>query len=161
LLPPAPHAEFDIRRSKPTSISEVGFRDRRRSDRRLSCLALHNVAEDDAAHLGFDATRRDRPAGQLYLYRDRARILAGGSTPTTIGKPAGRQLDPARASRSARGRGSGRPARRHLQRQHLLDLGAAPLAYLTELTHRRPRTSRHTRFEHACPSCASNRRRST
>jgi hypothetical protein len=35
---------------------------------------------------------------------------------------------------------SGKRARRYLQRQHLLDLGAAALAYLTELTHRRPRT---------------------
>ena len=33
---------------------------------------------------------------------------------------------------------SGKRARRYLQRQHLLDLGAAALAYLTELTHRRP-----------------------
>jgi hypothetical protein len=35
---------------------------------------------------------------------------------------------------------SGKRARRYLQRQHLLDLGAAALAYLTELTHRRPTT---------------------
>jgi len=35
---------------------------------------------------------------------------------------------------------SGKRARRYLQRQHLIDLGAAALAYLTELTHRRPRT---------------------
>ena len=34
---------------------------------------------------------------------------------------------------------SGKRARRYLQRQHLLDLGTAALAYLTELTHRRPR----------------------
>ena len=34
----------------------------------------------------------------------------------------------------------GKRARRYLQRQHLIDLGAAALAYLTELTHRRPRT---------------------
>jgi transposase len=33
---------------------------------------------------------------------------------------------------------SGKRARRYLQRQHLLDLGPAALAYLTELTHRRP-----------------------
>jgi hypothetical protein len=30
-----------------------------------------------------------------------------------------------------------------LQRQHLIDLGAPALAYLTELTHRRPRTWIH------------------
>ena len=33
---------------------------------------------------------------------------------------------------------SGKRSRRYLQRQHLLDLGSAALAYLTELTHRRP-----------------------
>lgn len=38
---------------------------------------------------------------------------------------------------------SGKGAQRYLQRQHLLDLGAAALAYLTELTHRRPRTWSH------------------
>jgi len=38
---------------------------------------------------------------------------------------------------------SGKRARRYLQRQHLLDLGAAALAYLTELTHRRPQTWIH------------------
>jgi hypothetical protein len=38
---------------------------------------------------------------------------------------------------------SGKRARRYLQRQHLLDLGAAALAYLTELTHRRPHTWVH------------------
>ena len=38
---------------------------------------------------------------------------------------------------------SGKRARRYLQRQHLMDLGAAALAYLTELTHRRPRTWIH------------------
>jgi hypothetical protein len=35
---------------------------------------------------------------------------------------------------------SGKRARRYLQRQHLLDVGPAALAYLTELTHRRPKT---------------------
>src|SRR5438105_368559 len=35
---------------------------------------------------------------------------------------------------------SGKRARRYLERQHLLDLGGAALAYLTELTYRRPRT---------------------
>ena len=38
---------------------------------------------------------------------------------------------------------SGKRPRRYLQRQHLIDLGAAALAYLTELTHRRPRTWIH------------------
>ncbi|MPY87174.1 MAG: hypothetical protein GEU99_04560 [Luteitalea sp.] len=38
---------------------------------------------------------------------------------------------------------SGKRARRYLQRQHLLDLGPEALAYLTELTHRRPQTWIH------------------
>jgi hypothetical protein len=38
---------------------------------------------------------------------------------------------------------SGERARRYLQRQHLLALGADALAYLTELTHRRTRTWIH------------------
>ena len=38
---------------------------------------------------------------------------------------------------------SGERARRYLQRQHLLALGADALAYLTELTHRRTRTWVH------------------
>jgi hypothetical protein len=38
---------------------------------------------------------------------------------------------------------SGKRARRYLQRQHLIDVGAAALSYLTELTHRRPRTWIH------------------
>jgi len=38
---------------------------------------------------------------------------------------------------------SGKRARRSLQRQHLLELGTSALVYLTELTHRRPRTWIH------------------
>jgi hypothetical protein len=34
---------------------------------------------------------------------------------------------------------SGKRAKRYLQREHLLGLGASALAYLTELVHRRPR----------------------
>ena len=34
---------------------------------------------------------------------------------------------------------SGKRGQRYLQRQHLLELGAPALDYLTELTHRRPR----------------------
>ena len=49
-----------------------------------------------------------------------------------------RWLDFAGASRPACRRRLGKRARRYLQRQHLLDLGAAALAYVTELTHRRP-----------------------
>ena len=77
--------------------------------------------------------------GTLYLYRDRVRIVAGRFSAEHV-----RQFQPGdgsilpehRAQRVAAV--SGKRARRYLQRQHLLDLGAAALAYLTELTHRRP-----------------------
>jgi len=77
--------------------------------------------------------------GTLYLYRERLRIIAG-----RFSAEHERQFQPGdgsilpehRAQRVAAV--SGKRARRYLQRQHLLDLGAAALAYLTELTHRRP-----------------------
>lgn len=79
--------------------------------------------------------------GTLYLYRDRVRIIAGrfaADHPRQF-EPEGRSILPEhRAQRVAAV--SGKRARRYLQRQHLLDLGTAALAYLTELTHRRPRT---------------------
>ena len=79
--------------------------------------------------------------GTLYLHRDRVRIIAG-----RFSADHARQFQPGdgsilpehRAQRVAAV--SGKRARRYLQRQHLIDLGAAALAYLTELTHRRPRT---------------------
>ena len=78
--------------------------------------------------------------GTLYLYRDHVRIVAGrfsADHPRQFG-PDGRSILPEhRAQRVAAV--SGKRARRYLQRQHLLDLGASALAYLTELTHRRPR----------------------
>jgi len=79
--------------------------------------------------------------GTLYLYRDRVRIIAGRFTADHARKfePGdGSMLPEHRAQRVAAV--SGKRARRYLQRQHLIDLGAAALAYLTELTHRRPRT---------------------
>jgi len=82
--------------------------------------------------------------GTLYLYRDRVRIVAGRFSADHV-----RQWQPGdgsilpehRAQRVAAV--SGKRARRYLQRQHLLDLGPAALAYLTELTHRRPHTWIH------------------
>jgi transposase len=82
--------------------------------------------------------------GTLYLYRDRVRIMAG-----RFSAEHRRQWTPGhdsilpehRAQRVAAV--SGKRARRYLQRQHLIDLGAAALAYLTELTHRRPHTWIH------------------
>lgn len=78
--------------------------------------------------------------GTLYLYRDRVRIIAGRfqSEHERKFQPGDGSILPAhRAERVAAV--SGKRARRYLQRQHLLDLGAAALAYLTELRHRRPR----------------------
>lgn len=77
--------------------------------------------------------------GTLYLYRDRVRIVAGrfGADHVRKFQPGdGSILPEHRAQRVAAV--SGKRARRYMQRQHLLDLGAAALAYLTELTHRRP-----------------------
>jgi transposase len=82
--------------------------------------------------------------GTLYLYRDRVRIVAGrfsADHERKFAPGAGSILPEHRAQRVAAV--SGKRARRYLQRQHLLDLGAAALAYLTELTHRRPRTWIH------------------
>jgi transposase len=79
--------------------------------------------------------------GTLYLYRDHVRIMAG-----RFSADHARQFHPGASSILPEHRAqrvaavSGKRARRYLQRQHLIDLGAAALAYLTELTHRRPRT---------------------
>jgi hypothetical protein len=75
----------------------------------------------------------------LYLYRTRVRIVAGRFSADHVRQFAagdGSILPEHRAQRVAAV--SGKRARRYLQRQHLLDLGPAALAYLTELTHRRP-----------------------
>ena len=82
--------------------------------------------------------------GTLYLYRDRVRIIAGRFSADHERKfqPGDSSILPEhRAQRVAAV--SGKRARRYLQRQHLIDLGSAALAYLTELTHRRPRAWIH------------------
>ena len=82
--------------------------------------------------------------GTLYLYRDRVRVVAGrfGAEHVRQFAPGASSILPEhRAQRVAAV--SGKRARRYLQRQHLLDLGSAALAYLTELTHRRSRTWIH------------------
>jgi len=82
--------------------------------------------------------------GTLYLFRDRLRIIAG-----RFQADHARQFEPGTSSILPEHRAqrvaavSGKRARRYLQRQHLIDLGAAALGYLTELTHRRPRTWIH------------------
>jgi transposase len=82
--------------------------------------------------------------GTLYLYRDCVRIVAGRFSADHARKfqPGDSSILPEhRAQRVAAV--SGKRARRYLQRQHLLDLGPAALAYLTELTHRRPQAWIH------------------
>lgn len=82
--------------------------------------------------------------GTLYLYRDRVRIIAGrfsADHARQFQPGAGSILPEHRAQRVAAV--SGTRARRYLQRQHLIEVGAAALAYLTELTHRRPRAWIH------------------
>jgi transposase len=77
--------------------------------------------------------------GTLYLYRDRVRIVAGrfSAEHERQWQPGASSILPEhRAERVAAV--SGKRARRYLQRQHLIDLGPTALAYLTELTHRRP-----------------------
>ena len=82
--------------------------------------------------------------GTLYLLRDRVRIIAGRFSADHL-----RQFQPGESSILPEHRAervaavSGKRARRYLQRQHLLELGAPALRYLTELTHRRPRTWIH------------------
>jgi transposase len=78
-------------------------------------------------------------AGTLYLYRTRVRIVAGRFAVTHERKfvpGEGSTLPEHRAQHVAAV--SGKRAKRYLQREHLLKLGPEALAYLTELTHRRP-----------------------
>lgn len=78
-------------------------------------------------------------AGTLYLYRDRVRIVAG-----RFEVPHERKFQPGEGSMLPEHRAqhvaavSGKRAKRYLQREHLIKLGPEALAYLTELTHRRP-----------------------
>jgi len=78
-------------------------------------------------------------AGTLFLYRERVRIVAGRFDVMHERKfvpGAGSTLPEHRAQHVAAV--SGKRAKRYLQREHLLKLGPEALAYLTELTHRRP-----------------------
>jgi transposase len=77
--------------------------------------------------------------GTLYLYRDRVRIVASryeASHRRLFERDAVSQLPEHRAAMIAAV--SGKRGKRYLKRQHLLELGPAALAYLTELVHRRP-----------------------
>jgi transposase len=78
--------------------------------------------------------------GTLYLYRKKVKIVAGRFEAVherLFGAPAKSTLPEHRAQRVAAA--AGKRAKRYMQREHLLELGAAALDYLTELTHRRPR----------------------
>lgn len=79
-------------------------------------------------------------AGTLYLYRDAVRIVAGrfeATHPRLAEAGAISSLAEHRAQVVAAV--SGKRGKRYLERQHLLELGPAAHAYLTELIHRRPR----------------------
>jgi len=78
-------------------------------------------------------------AGTLFLYRERVRIVAGrfeAVHPRKVVRGDGSTLPEHRAQHVAAV--SGKRAKRYLQREHLLKLGPDALAYMTELTHRRP-----------------------
>jgi transposase len=77
--------------------------------------------------------------GTLYLYRERVRIVAGRfeSTHTRLFERGATSVLPEhRAKRVAAV--SGKRAKRYLKREHLINLGAPALSYLTEIVHRRP-----------------------
>jgi transposase len=79
-------------------------------------------------------------AGTLYLYRERVRIVVSrfdARHPRLTRPNAVSTLPDHRAAMVAAV--SGNRGKRYLKRQHLLDVGEPALAYLTELTHRRPR----------------------
>lgn len=97
-------------------------------------------------YVGHDTHRYSMPpdaigiSGTLYLYRTRIRVVAGrfDATHPRLWVPnACSTLPDHRAAMVAAV--SGKRGQRYLKRQHLLDLGEPALAYLTELTHRRPR----------------------
>ena len=79
-------------------------------------------------------------AGTLYLYRDRIRIVVSRfeATHPRLRVPNAVSTLPAHRTEMVAAV-SGTRGKRYLKRQHLLDLGEPALAYLTELTHRRPR----------------------
>jgi len=77
--------------------------------------------------------------GTLFLYRDRVRIVAGRfeAVHQRLFEPNAKSTLPEHRAQHVAAV-SGKRAKRYLQREHLLALGASALEYLTELTHRRP-----------------------
>lgn len=79
-------------------------------------------------------------SGTLYLYRTTVRIVAGRyeATHARLTEPHAIATLPAHRTQHVAAV-SGKRGKRYLERQHLLELGPVAHAYLTELTHRRPR----------------------
>ena len=98
------------------------------------------------AYVTHDTHRYSMPSdalglsGTLYLYRETVRIVAGRfeATHPRLLIPNALSTLPAHRTQHV-ATVSGKRGKRYLERQHLLDLGAEAHAYLTELTHRRPR----------------------
>ena len=83
-----------------------------------------------------------RRAGTLFLYREHVHIVAGryqAQSPRFIAKGTVARQPEHRAAQLAAI--SGKRGRRYLQREHLLDTGAAALPFLTTLVHRAPHSS--------------------
>jgi transposase len=82
--------------------------------------------------MGFSAT--------LYLHRDTVRIVAGRfeAQHARLTEPNAVSTLPVHRTQLVAAV-SGKRGKRYLERQHLLELGPVAHAYLTELTHRRPR----------------------
>lgn len=80
-------------------------------------------------------------SGTLYLYRERVLIVAGRFEAEHSRLFGSKQKSLLPEHRSAMvAQVSGKRGKRYLKRQHLLELGEAALAYLTEIVHRRPRS---------------------
>jgi transposase len=101
-------------------------------------------------YVGHDTHRYSMPpdaigiSGTLYLYRTRVRLVVGrfDVTHPRLWVPNACSTLPAHRAEMVAAV-SGKRGRRYLKRQHLLELGDPALAYLTELTHRRPRRWGH------------------
>ena len=78
--------------------------------------------------------------GTLFVHRDHVRIVAGryeAIHDRLVEPKSSSTLPEHRAQRVAAV--SGKRAKRYMKREHLIELGADALSYLTELVHRRPR----------------------
>lgn len=79
-------------------------------------------------------------SGTLYLHRDAVRIVAGRFEATHARLTEANAIATLPEHRTQHVAAvSGKRGKRYLERQHLLELGPVVHAYLTELTHRRPR----------------------